>query len=148
VNPDSNAESPTRRGWHTDAAVWSTWVVGVTVSLALSPAGDSPAIKTILLTGLLWPAVEELAFRGVAQSALARYRFGRASMLGVSGANVGASILFAASHLFEHPPLHAALVFFPSLVFGYFRDRHDGLAVPVLLHVSFNLAWLLAPNVV
>jgi membrane protease YdiL (CAAX protease family) len=35
-------------------------------------------------------------------------------------------------------------VFVPSLVFGHFRERHESLVTPMLLHSFFNLTYLLA----
>ena len=61
-------------------------------------------------------------------------------------ANVLTSIAFAAVHLYAHPPLWALAVFFPSLVFGYFRDRSGRLEGPILLHIGYNASYfMLAP---
>jgi len=90
---------------------------------------------------LLWPVLEEIIFRGGLQPALAVTAWGRRSRGGVTLGNVVASLIFAGFHLFAHPPLWALAVFFPSLLFGYFRDRHDSLLSPVILHVSYNLGY-------
>lgn len=90
---------------------------------------------------LLWPVMEEVVFRGLLQPVLAGLPWGRWRWSGVTGGNVAASLLFAAAHLFSHPPLWAALVLFPSLLFGYFRDRHDSLLSPICLHVGYNLGY-------
>ncbi len=91
---------------------------------------------------LIWPVAEELVFRGVIQEWLKeRMPFGKSAVL--TRANLVTSVLFAAAHLFYHPALHAVSVFFPSLVFGYFRERYDRLWPPIALHVVYNACWFL-----
>jgi membrane protease YdiL (CAAX protease family) len=46
------------------------------------------------------------------------------------------------AHLINQPPLWAASVFFPSLVFGYFKDRHQTVVTPFLLHAWYNAGFL------
>ena len=53
-------------------------------------------------------------------------------------ANLLTSLLFTALHFINHAPLWAAAVFFPSLVFGFFKDRTGKLAAPIILHVFYN----------
>jgi uncharacterized protein len=90
-----------------------------------------------LYPALLYPVVEELVFRGFVQEQLhlrlAPWRLGP-----FSHANILTSVLFTALHFINHPPLWAAAVFVPSLVFGLFRDRTGGLAAPIALHVFYN----------
>jgi len=89
-----------------------------------------------LLPVLIYPVLEEIVFRGVIQDWI-RAKLGGA--LGIlTYANLITSVLFAASHLIHQPPFWAMLVFFPSLIFGYFRERHDTLGTPILLHVVYN----------
>ena len=56
----------------------------------------------------------------------------------LSKANVLTSLLFTALHFFSHSPLWAAAVFLPSLVFGHFRERHNSLVSPIILHAFYN----------
>jgi membrane protease YdiL (CAAX protease family) len=86
---------------------------------------------------LIYPVLEEIVFRGLLQDWLAA-RFHHRAWRCLSVANVVASLIFSGLHFIYHPPLYAALVFFPSLVFGCFKDRHAGLAAPILLHVWYN----------
>lgn len=95
----------------------------------------------LLWLGLVLPALEELAFRGGVQGWLARLSANRFGPL--TAANLGTSALFAALHLFAHPPLWAAAVFFPSLVFGFFRERCACLAAPIALHAFYNSGYFL-----
>jgi hypothetical protein len=97
-------------------------------------------------TLLLWlalalPVLEELAFRGGVQDILARHTARRLGPL--TAANLGTSALFAALHLFAHPPLWAAAVLLPSLLFGYFRERCACLAAPIALHAFYNSGYFL-----
>jgi len=86
---------------------------------------------------LLYPVAEELVFRGLVQDLAHRYL--KAWALGpLTHANILTSLLFTALHFFNHPPLWAAAVLVPSLLFGFFKDRSGGLAAPVLLHVFYN----------
>ena len=89
-----------------------------------------------LMPVLVYPVLEEIVFRGVVQDWLAS--LSRRSWGILSLANLLTSLCFAALHLIHQPPLWAALVFFPSLIFGYFRERHDTLGTPILLHVFYN----------
>lgn len=88
---------------------------------------------------LLMPVLEEMVFRGGLQDWISS-RWS-ASWRGVSLANVVTSLVFAAMHLWAHPPLWAASVFFPSLVFGFFYQRHRGLLSPIALHVGYNTGY-------
>ena len=58
--------------------------------------------------------------------------------LKTEGFGVLTSLLFTALHFINHAPLWAAAVFFPSLVFGFFKDRTGKLAAPIILHVFYN----------
>lgn len=92
---------------------------------------------------LAWPLLEEWLFRGALQPALARTARGARSAWHISTANVVASLAFAAAHLVSHSPEWAAATFAPSLVFGYFRERHRSVTPSAVLHVFYNCGWLL-----
>ena len=95
-----------------------------------------------LLPVLVYPVLEEIVFRGLlqelAQEFISRRAFGPLSL-----ANLLTSLVFTGFHFLNHAPLWAALVFFPSLVFGFFKDRHRILTAPILLHVFYNAGFLL-----
>ena len=95
-----------------------------------------------LLPVLFYPVLEEIVFRGLlqelAQEFISRRTFGPLSL-----ANLLTSLVFTGFHFLNHAPLWAALVFFPSLVFGFFKDRHQTLAAPILLHGFYNAGFLL-----
>jgi membrane protease YdiL (CAAX protease family) len=96
---------------------------------------------------LLYPIVEEIAFRGLVQELLRDY-VSRQSLGPLTIANLLTSVLFAGLHFIYHAPLWAALVFFPSLVFGFFKDRTRRLLAPIILHVFYNAGyfWLFSPQ--
>lgn len=87
---------------------------------------------------LVYPVAEEMVFRGVLQGWLLGRPVGQRRLAGISGANWLTSLIFTGLHFFAHPPLAAASVMVPSLVFGHFRDRHASLASPIALHVFYN----------
>ena len=94
-----------------------------------------------LLPVLVYPVLEEIVFRGLLQELLHEYVSDR--FLGpLSIANLLTSLVFTGLHFVYHPPLWAALVFFPSLVFGFFKDRTQSLAAPIVLHVFYNAGFL------
>jgi len=90
-----------------------------------------------------WPVLEEWFFRGLIQPAAARTDWGARAAWGVTTANVATSLLFVAAHLPSHPPVWAAAMFVPSLVFGCFRDRYGSFAPSAALHVFYNSGWFL-----
>lgn len=89
---------------------------------------------------VLFPLLEEIVFRGGLQPTLARSLLRRWGPL--SAANIVTSAVFAALHLGAHPPLWAAAVFLPSLLFGVFRERAGSLWAPTALHAAYNFGYL------
>lgn len=90
---------------------------------------------------VLGAVTEEIVFRGGLQRALRRWGplAGRAGP--VSAANALTSAVFAAAHLWQHPPLAALGVLPVSLLLGWVYERGDErLAPPIALHLYFNLA--------
>ena len=112
------------------------------------PAGFARTIaaEPLLLVGflLLYPLFEEWLFRGVLQGTLLQRPWGQQRRAGISVANLLTSLAFVLLHFINHPPLWALSVLVPSLVLGYFRERHDSLVPPLLLHPFFNLVYLVA----
>ena len=92
-----------------------------------------------LLSLIIWqPLVEEVLFRGIIQGQFAKRDWGKRSWLSISGANVAASVLFAAIHLINSSPLFALSVIAPSLVFGYFRDYCNSVYPSIIIHSAYN----------
>ena len=119
-------------------------VVWVVLYLWLGNSGNALDLKLLLLVCLVYPVLEELAFRGFIQSWLLDFPvFAKTLIAKLTAANIVTSVVFAAAHLFGQPPLWAALVFFPSLVFGYFRDRTQQVLPGILLHCWYNAGFFL-----
>ena len=97
--------------------------------------------EELVLLGLAYPVVEEMIFRGLLQGELRRWRWARSARWGISGANLVTSLVFTALHFFSHPPLAAASVMLPSLVFGHFRDRYGHIGASVTLHCFYNIGY-------
>jgi membrane protease YdiL (CAAX protease family) len=120
----------------------ASWLV-LYVLLAPEPQWDWPLRRpgVFLMPALVYPVLEEIAFRGLLQE-LVREHVSPASFGPLSHANLLTSVVFTALHFLYHPPLWAALVFFPSLVFGFFKDRTRSVSAPVILHVFYNSGFL------
>ncbi len=88
-----------------------------------------------------WPGWEELLFRGLLQGLAAQYAWGQRSWGGISGANAGVSLLFMSIHWWAHPPLWAVAVFWPSLLFGWMRDRYGSVYPAMVLHMVYNAGY-------
>jgi len=117
------------------------WLALVALGLP-RPPGSPPA--ALLFAGILvYPLLEEIVFRGGLQGALlARPPLAR-RIAGISLANVLTSCAFAAAHLWSQPPIWAAAVIPPSLVFGHLRERFDHILPGFLLHAFYNAGFLI-----
>lgn len=100
----------------------------------------------MLLWHLLAVALpEEVFFRGWLQARLDGIIGLKKRM---AGADIGAglfisALLFAAVHYLLEPRPDRLLVFFPALLFGYFRESSRSVFVPVLAHGAGNFLFLL-----
>ncbi|MFC1236225.1 JDVT-CTERM system glutamic-type intramembrane protease [Vibrio sp. F74] len=103
-------------------------------------------ISTTVIINMLfiYPVIEEWVFRGTIQEGLLKNKSLRKAYYGVSNANLIASCLFMGFHMIHQPLLFAVLVFIPSVVFGFFKERYSALLVPIGLHILFNGIFLLA----
>lgn len=90
---------------------------------------------------LLYPVVEEVIFRGMIQPYMAK-KYSH-NLANISSANLLTSTLFAIIHLFQHPVIWALATFFPSLIFGYCRDRYRRLLPSIILHITYNGGYFL-----
>ncbi|NNJ93364.1 MAG: JDVT-CTERM system CAAX-type protease [Halobacteria archaeon] len=90
---------------------------------------------------LFFPVVEEILFRGLLQEFVRDY-FSKDMLGPISVANLATSLVFTGLHFFYQPALWAALVFIPSLVFGFFKDRTGRLTAPIILHMFYNFGFL------
>lgn len=122
---------------------WLAYYLYIQPHLQLAWPGREP-IRFLLLV-LVYPVLEEIVFRGLVLEWLGRHVKVRWGVLSL--ANVITSVLFVVLHLIHQSLLWSALVFWPSLLFGYAKERYQTLWVPIILHCWFNLGfiWLFRP---
>lgn len=99
-----------------------------------------------IVFGISVAVLEEVIFRGGIQGGLLRKEIFKLKLLGLSRANWLTSSLFAAAHVWQHPVVLVPGYFVVSLVMGYFRERYEGILVPIALHAWYNLALLFLPK--
>ncbi|VAX03132.1 hypothetical protein MNBD_GAMMA20-1756 [hydrothermal vent metagenome] len=147
-----NACSPQQlKNLFQDRLFWLALLAGPVVWLSLflgfpgTASEESSPIQWwwLLLLAGLYPLLEEWLFRGLLQPQLLNYHPLRARFLGLTYANLLTSLLFGVVHLIAHPPLWAAAVIVPSLVFGAFRDRYHSVVPAIVLHSFYNLGYFL-----
>ncbi len=139
---------------------WQWWLAlaagplfwGLLLFAGQQPSAARPLTQPLayLHLALVMPVVEELVFRGWLQGWLLEQSWGARRRAGLSHANLMTSALFALAHLINHAPLWALGVYFPSLVFGYFRERHASVTPAILLHVAYNAGyfwWFFPPAI-
>lgn len=113
--------------------------------LTLAGATAPPLAGTVavLLFLVIYPLLEELVFRGLLQGRLLETAAGGRRLGPLSVANLLTALLFALAHWPRGGALLAAGVVLPALVFGFFRERHQSLYGPMLLHGWYNASVLL-----
>jgi len=142
-------------GWLTDPRFGLALLAGCLFWLALFWMAQGGLVKMGPVHGLavlaslilVQPVIEELLFRGLLQGRLVEQSWGQRQLGGFTLANLLVTVLFTALHFFSHPPLWAAGVLLPSLLYGYFRDRHDSVYPAIALHVFYNAGYFLLPLV-
>ena len=82
---------------------------------------------------------EELFFRGFLMPVFSSFIKGKFWFFSYS--NIIVSFIFSISHIFLHNIFWSALVFFPSLIYGYFREKYESILPPVVLHFVYNLVY-------
>lgn len=104
----------------------------------------SLSLKTVTIQVVLVAFPEEFFFRGYLQSIIAHLYPRRFRLFGLKALTVGyavpiTSLIFAASHSFITLRWWHFAIFFPSLIFGWLRERTNGLVAPILFHAASNL---------
>ena len=123
-------------------AVWAIAIAAQYVAGLGSLDRVTAQPQAFALLVIAYPVVEEWLFRGQLQPAIAA-RITVRALPGISAANFLTSTLFALAHLPFHAPPHALATFFPSLVFGFFRDRYASVVPGLLLHIWYNAGFFL-----
>lgn len=116
--------------------------------LALAPLAwilPQPMFRIGLWSLVVMALAEEMLFRGVVQQFLLhRAAFGR--RIGpLTLANITASLVFVLAHLVAQPPLWAAAVFVPALIFGWIWDRHGRILPCTVVHFAYNFCFFYRP---
>lgn len=123
-------------------------LAGPIVWLVLASMGNPvnlarlPLLEYSMLV-ILYPVLEEWIFRGNILPTIAAKLPAKMVYPPISLANLLTSLIFVALHLFSHPPLWAASVILPSLVFGWAMERYKILAAPIILHMFYNAGYFL-----
>lgn len=132
-----------------DSRFWLALMAGPVVWAVLWLSGlptnqESASARTWLYVVLIYPVLEEIVFRGGLQSALLKKTVFQRSLGSVplTLANLVTTVIFAAFHLLNQPPLWAVLVIPPSLVFGWMRERHDSVLPSIILHIVYNAGFV------
>jgi len=132
-----------------DRLFWLALIAGPVVWAVLAAAGQANAqfpanAKLWLYVVLLYPVLEEIVFRGGLQGALLNKPLFRQGLgkTPLTLANLCTSVVFAAFHLLNQPPLWAASIIAPSLVFGWIRERHDSILPSIVLHIFYNAGFV------
>ena len=127
--------------WTAVAAALPFWGALVLITEAQPHWGwPADAPLPFLFPALVYPVLEEIAFRGMLQREL-YVRLPYRSFWGISSANIITSVIFSALHLLYHPLHWAAAVWVPSLVYGHLRDRYHKLTLPISLHIYHNTGY-------
>lgn len=132
------------------AALFSGLLVWLALWLTVAPTFSlegSSVTKIIFLTVIWHPVLEEIFFRGVIQGALFNKSWGNKYFAALSAANWLTSLLFVLAHLFYQPWIWAVSVIFPSVVYGYFRDKYESIYPCIVLHALYN-AGFVAINII
>ena len=118
------------------------WLVDGLLISSFQPYNLFADIRLLVLAVFVYPILEEVVFRGGIQSWLLRSAILQRAYFRISAANVITSVLFALFHLVNQSWYWAILVFFPSLIFGYFKDRYGNIHASIILHVFYNAGFL------
>ena len=133
----------------TDFRLIAAVIAPLLLGFWLPPWGDTIfvwGLSGAIIFGASIAVVEEVIFRGGIQTWLLRKNVFKIGLLGLSRANWLTSSLFAVGHIWQHPLVLVPGYFAVSLVLGYFRERYNGIRVPVALHAYYNLVLLFLPR--
>lgn len=152
-DPAGRDTRPPWIGFLADPLWWAAGVLGLLADVSLRFAAPGALAGSVLNGAPQWlscivlqPVLEEIVFRGMLQRELLQTRWGSRRFCHLTGANTACSLAFTAVHFVHHPPLWAAGVLVPSLIFGWLRDRHDGVAAAVGMHILYNLEFFSAAS--
>lgn len=116
--------------------------------LSLQTSALKLPLENVVVQVVLVAFPEEFFFRGYLQTMLARRFHRRFHLPGLRAISMGwavplASLIFALSHSFITVQWWHIFIFFPSLVFGWLREKTQGLVAPILFHATSNVLVML-----
>ena len=126
-------------------ALFCGFVAWIVIYFTVAPTfsvGQNSIVKILVMTLVFYPVVEEILFRGIIQGFLYERPWGGTKFSGFSTANWLTSLCFVAAHFWYHADLWSISVLFPSLVFGFFRDKYTNIYPSILLHVFYNAGFV------
>jgi len=100
-----------------------------------------PDLFQIFILVIIAPITEEIIFRGAIQTFLSQRNF-ELNLRWLSLSNLITSCLFSLSHFLLNNSIAILLVFFPSLIFGYLREKSNSLIAPIVVHSFYNLGFI------
>lgn len=142
-----------KRHYWQEIDFWLACLVGVVfwISFKLLDLGipNSPpsthVATTLYILVLVFPILEEIVFRGLIQDSIHKLienaQLRTILVWPISNPNLLTSFCFSLSHMWSHSALWALATLFPSLVFGYFKDKYQSLYPAILLHIFYNLGF-------
>ncbi|MEI7740785.1 MAG: JDVT-CTERM system glutamic-type intramembrane protease [Betaproteobacteria bacterium] len=95
----------------------------------------------VIVLVIIAPITEEIIFRGAIQTFLSQRNF-ELNLGWLSLSNLITSCLFSASHFLLNHSIEILLVFFPSLIFGYLREKSNSLMGSIVVHGFYNLGFV------
>lgn len=120
---------------------WTGWFFFSQPVLKLSWVIRHP--DKFFILAVMFPVLEEIVFRGWIQSAFSRISKGARLTPALSVSNLLTSLVFSLFHLFFHSVFWSLMVMIPSLIFGYFKERHGYLLPCIILHIFYNAGYFL-----
>ncbi len=113
------------------------------VFIPIYTSGITTGQWSFFIALVIWqPFWEELMFRGIIQGQVYKSPWGKRAWLKISNANMASSLAFATLHIAYNPNPWSVSVFIPSLLFGYFRERHNTIYSAIALHSIYNLGYM------
>ena len=102
---------------------------------------NSLKINQLLIFIIISPICEEIIFRGAIQQYLNGKFIGSFAPY-ITKSNLITSCIFVMFHflILEIPEI--LLIIFPSLIFGYLRERTNSIIPPILVHCFYNMGFM------
>ena len=119
-------------------AALPVWAI-IWIKVAPTFTITNQSLLLIVVITVVWhPILEELLFRGIIQGSLIKKPFAQKQLIGLTAANWITSLLFVVAHFWYQPVAWALTVIFPSLIYGFFRDRYSSIYPCIALHAVYN----------